>query len=48
MPTPEHIVLCEAQCDNFGASAILPGLVTTRHFPVSATRCSETTTIRER
>jgi hypothetical protein len=40
--------ISQAQCDDFGPSTIFPGLITTWHFPVSATKkCSERTTIRE-
>jgi hypothetical protein len=49
MLTPGNKLLCQAQCDGFGASAKFSGLVTARLFLVSVTKTfSERTMIRER
>jgi hypothetical protein len=44
----DHKVLCQAHCDDFGASARFPKLVTTRLFPVfTIEKRSERSTIHE-
>jgi hypothetical protein len=40
---------CMPQCDGFGASTMLPGLVTASPFPVPVNKkCSERTTVGKR